>query len=177
MVSGWWSSVMCGGGRRRCGVELRDLAAPEVAVRELGVRNDELRVAQLAVAEAHNVEIESPRSPAYPPLPLPLPASLLLDRAQLAEQFGRRERGLEQHHLVQVWSLRHGSERRRLFDAGGGDDARAGQRGEARPGVREMGLPIPDVRSQRHVYPLARPHRGMVNALRDRRKAAGEISQ
>src|SRR2546422_6726073 len=30
--------------------------------------------------------------------------------------------------LVQVWSLRHGSERRRRFDAGGGDDARAGQR-------------------------------------------------
>src|SRR6266511_4325997 len=66
VVTGLASSGI--GGRARCRrrVELRQLALPERAVRKLGVRDHELRLAYHPIAEADDVQVQGARSPAHP---------------------------------------------------------------------------------------------------------------
>src|SRR5439155_4770539 len=80
------------------GGQLRQLALPKGAVGNLGVRNNELRVAQHPIAEAHDIQVQGPRSPAHAG-PALAPA-LRLDRVQVDEQLGGLERGLEPDRLV-----------------------------------------------------------------------------
>src|SRR2546422_6497312 len=122
MVSGERPSVM-GGEAWRSGVELRDLAKPEVAVCELGVRHGQFRLAHFAVSEAHNVEVERTR----PPANSPHAPALRLDRVEVTQQLGRREAGLEEHHLVQVGILGDGAKWGGLLEARRGNETRARQ--------------------------------------------------
>src|SRR2546422_8905580 len=71
-------------GSSAIGGQLRQLALPEGAVGNLGVRNNELRVAQHPIAEAHDIQVQGPRSPAR--AGPALAAALRLDRVQVDEQ-------------------------------------------------------------------------------------------
>src|SRR5437867_10849216 len=75
------------------GGQLRQLALPEGAVGNLAARNNELRVAQHPIAEAHDIQVQGSRSPAHAG-PALAPA-LRLDRLRVAERPRARERGRE----------------------------------------------------------------------------------
>src|SRR6185295_8759857 len=177
VVTGLVSSAIGSRAWGRSGFELRQLALPEGAVRKLGVRDHELRIAHDAIAEAHDVQVQGPRSPANPRPALA--TAFRFDRVQVDEQLGGLEGGLEQGHLVEVGPLWYRAERGGLLDAGLLEQARAWQGREPRPRVREMRGAIPDVRAQRHVHALRLPlgHAGMVSGLRDAGKATGQLPQ
>src|ERR1051325_1247002 len=109
VVTGLGASGM--GGRQR--VELRALALPEVAVRELGVGHGEIRRRYRAVAEADDIQVQGPWSPALPALP----SRLRFDRVAAFQQLAGLERRHQRHHLIEERSLLDGSERRRFLDA------------------------------------------------------------
>src|SRR5215510_14663438 len=88
-------------------LELGDFAPPEVAVGQLRMRNGQMGLLHGTRTISHNIEIQRAWSP---PLAA-LPASLGLDGSALREQRVGAQRGLEQHHLIQVRPLRHGTER------------------------------------------------------------------
>src|SRR5213593_3814760 len=73
-VTGLRSSATRGGGGRWGGgglrqrVQLRDLAEPEGAVRQLGVGDRERGVAHGALAEAHDVQVQGAGAPSHPAL-------------------------------------------------------------------------------------------------------------
>src|SRR6185437_3767009 len=165
VVTGLVSSAIRSRARGRSRLELCQLALPEGAVRNLGVRDHELRLAHDAIAEADDVQVQGPRSPANPRPALA--TALRFDRVQEVEQLGGIEGGLEQDHLVEVSPLRYRPEGGGLLDAGLAEQARARQGREARPRVREMRGAIADVRAQRHVHALRLRlgHAGMVSAL------------
>jgi len=50
--------------RRPSGIELRQLALPEGAVRKLRVRDHERRLVDYPITEAHDVQVQGPRPPA-----------------------------------------------------------------------------------------------------------------
>src|SRR5690242_1340163 len=94
--------------------QLGDFALPEIAVGELRMRNREVLTPHRVRAEAYDVEVEGPRSPAlrvHAPSP-----PLRLDRPALLEQRLRRECSLEQNHLVQIRRLRNRADRRCFLD-------------------------------------------------------------
>src|SRR5258706_4956081 len=78
--------------------QLSDFSLPEIAVLELRVRNREVLTPHRLGTEAHDVEVERPRSPPLAPRSAPL----RLDRPALRQQLFGRERGLEENHLVQI---------------------------------------------------------------------------
>src|SRR5437879_2996766 len=177
VVTGLVSSAIGSRPRRQRGVELRQLPQPEGAVRKLGMWQYEVRLTQHPIAEAHDVQVQSPRSPADPRPALAAP--LRFDRVQLDEKVGGLEGGLEEDHLVEVGPLRHRPEGGGFLDAGLFEQARARQRRESRPCVCEVRGAVADVRAQRHVRALRLTlgHAGMVSALRDAGKAAGQLPQ
>src|SRR6266540_3401307 len=152
VVTGFVSSGIGSRARRTSGVELRQLALAEGAVRRLGVRDYEVRLTHHPIAEAYDVQVQGARSPANPRPALA--AALRFNRVQVDEQLGGLERGLEQDHLVEIRPLRHRSEGGGLLDAGLLEQARARHGREPRPRIREMRGAIPDVRAQRHVHAL-----------------------
>src|SRR5438445_751597 len=183
MARRWWvvtdlvSSAIGSRARRGRGVELRQLPLPEGPVRKLGVRDDERGLAHHPIPEADDIQVQRPRSPAN--ARAPVAAALRFDGVEVNEQLGGLEGGFEQDHLVQVCPLWHRSEGGRLLDAGLPQQAGARQGREPRARVREMRGAISDVRAQRHVHALRLPlgHAGMVSALRDAGKAAGQLPQ
>src|SRR5258708_39982453 len=84
-VTGWGASATGGGGG---GVQLGDLAQREVAVLELGVRQQEIGPGLRARAVTHDVEIEGAGTPADAPLAPPRH----LDGVQLGQELVRLER-------------------------------------------------------------------------------------
>ena len=130
------SSAIGSRARRGSGLELRQLALPKGAVRKLGVRDHELGLAHHPIAEADDVQVQGPRSPANPRPALA--TALRFDCVQLDEQRGGLEGGLEQHHLVEIGPLRHRSEGGGLLDAGLLEHAAARQGREPRPRMREI---------------------------------------
>src|SRR4029077_7223371 len=102
VVTGLVSSAIGRGARRPSGVELRQLALPEGAVRKLRVRDHEVPLAYHPTTEAHDVQVQGPRPPANPAF---APA-LRFDRMELLEQLRGLECGLEQYHLIEVGALR-----------------------------------------------------------------------
>src|SRR2546422_6304485 len=100
VVTDFGSSAIGGRAGRGSGLELRQLALPEGAVGNLGVRNNELRVAQHPIAEAHDIQVQGPRSPAH--AGPALAAALRLDRVQVDEQLRGPERGLGDAPLVSM---------------------------------------------------------------------------
>src|SRR5260221_10862255 len=116
VVIGLVSSAMGRRAWRRSGLELRQLALPERAVRKLRVRDHELRLAHDAIAEANDVQVQGAGSP--PHLRATLATARRFDRVQVVEQLGGLEGGLEQDHLVEVGALRYRPERGSLLDAG-----------------------------------------------------------
>src|SRR2546427_3843774 len=94
VVTGLVSSAIGSRPRRQRGVELRQLPQPEGAVRKLGMWQYEVRLTQHPIAEAHDVQVQSPRSPADPRPALAAP--LRFDRVQLDEKVGGLEGGLEE---------------------------------------------------------------------------------
>src|SRR3989449_2199519 len=110
------SSAIGSRARRGRGVELRQLALPEEPVRKLGVWDHERGLAHRSIAEADDIQVERPRSPAN--ARAPLAAALGFDGVEVNEQLGGLEGGFEQDHLVQVCPLWHRSEGGRLLDAG-----------------------------------------------------------
>src|SRR2546426_10320075 len=115
VVTDFLSSAMGSRARRGSGLELRQLALPKRAVRKLGVRDHELGLAHHPIAEADDVQVQGPRPPANPRPALA--TALRFDCVQLDEQRGRLESGLEQHHLIEIGTLRHRTEGGGLLDA------------------------------------------------------------
>jgi len=64
------------------------------------------------------------------------------------QERGRRQRGFEQNHLVQVRRLRNRPERLCLFDPRGGDQARTGERAQSLARMCQMFGPIAQVRAE-----------------------------
>src|SRR5437764_13151436 len=85
-------------GRLPGGVELRHFPLPEIAMRELRVRDRQVRLAHAALAPADDVQVQGAGPPAH--ARLALAAALRLDRVQVPQQIARRGRGLEPHHRV-----------------------------------------------------------------------------
>src|SRR6266705_4329392 len=148
------------GGAQR--FQLRHLAAPEVAVGELGMGHGETGLVHHAIAVADEVQVQRPGPPAIAALSAPLS----LDLQQGAQQVARLEHRLQQHHLIEEWALRNRPEGRRFLDPRGGHEPGVGQRGQALPGEREMRRAVADVRPQGHEDPLERGgwHGGILSA-------------
>src|SRR5215471_312301 len=146
VVTGLGASDM--GGRQR--VELHDLALPEITVRQLGMRYGELRRRNRTVAEADDIQVQRTRPPAFSALP----PRLHFDRAALLQQLARLERRHQQYHLIEEGPLLDGPERRRFLDARGGDKVGPAHGRQAQPSVREVGLAVPEIRSEGDVGPL-----------------------
>src|SRR6266571_3752121 len=104
-----------------------DLGSSAIDLRELAHRS---------IAEADDIQVQRPRSPAN--ARAPVAAALRVDGVEVNEQLGGLEGGFEQDHLVQVCPLWHRSEGGRLLDAGLPQQAGARQGREPRARVREM---------------------------------------
>ena len=137
------------------------------------MRDGQLGLLHDAVAEADNVQVQRPGAPPDEPFPPALP----LDRLQVIEERGWLERGLEQHHLVQVGALRYRSEGGGLLDARDLEDPTVREGGEPVACVRQMRRAIAHVRPERHVHPFPLGHGGMVSGLRDAGKASCQLPQ
>src|SRR3954464_14796237 len=102
------------------GVEFGQLSEPEVAVGQLGMRNDKVVLGQLLVAEPNDVEIERASAPA-----LGAEATLLaLDCLEGGQQCTWLQRSLQHHHLIEIGWLVHAGQwgglcNRRLGDQRG----------------------------------------------------------
>src|SRR5437899_258840 len=152
-------------------LELGDFAAPEVAVRQLGMRNRQIRLLHGALAVPHDIEVQGARPPAL----APLTPSLRLDRATLPQQLVRSESRFDQHHLIQVGILRYRSDGRGLFHLRYRDDARTRQLAETPARVRELRRPVTDVGPQGDVYAFASG--GDHGGLRYVRKATSQVTE
>src|SRR5258705_2235412 len=86
--------------------QLGDFPLPEIAVRELRMRNRQVPTPHRLGAEAHDIEVERPRAPPLAPRSAPL----RLDRQSVRPELRRRERGLEENHLVQIRRPRNPAE-------------------------------------------------------------------
>src|SRR5688500_10322884 len=83
------------------GTQFCQLSTPEVAIGQLGMRNDKVFLVYVPVAEAHDVEVQRPGPPALRPgAPL-----LSLDGLAPLQKRARLQRGIEQHHLIKVGRL------------------------------------------------------------------------
>src|SRR2546421_8557541 len=122
-------------------IELRQLALPEGPVRKLGVWDHERGLAHRPIAEADDIQVQRPRSPAN--ARAPLAAALRFDGVEVNEQLGGLEGGFEQDHLVQVCPLWHRSEGGRLLDAGLPQQAGGRQGRRPRPRAPEVRGPVP----------------------------------
>src|SRR3989449_5344329 len=141
VVTGFVSSAIGSRARRGSGLERPQLALPEWAVRKLGVRDHERRLAHHPMAEADDVQVQGARSPAH--ARPALATALRFDRVQVREQLGGLEGGLEQDHLIEVGPLRYRPEGCGLLDAGLLEQA-GGRRGPRPPPRRpEMGGAVP----------------------------------
>jgi len=114
--------------------QLGDFALPEIAVRELRVRNRQVRLSHRHVAVPHDIEVEGPRPPPLAACSAPLG----FDAAAVRQERRRLQGGFEQNHLVQIWWLRNGSEGRRLLDLGSRDQPCAGERAEPCARIRQV---------------------------------------
>jgi hypothetical protein len=114
--------------------QLGDFALPEIAVRQLRVRNGQVRLSHRHVAVPHDIEVEGPR----PPPLAAFSAPLALDAAAVLEERRRLQGGFEQNHLIQIWRLRNRSEGRRLLDSGCRDQPGAGKRAEPCARIRQV---------------------------------------
>src|SRR2546430_12063883 len=84
VVTGFVSSAIGRRARRSRDLQFRQLSLPKWAVRQLGVRDDELRLVQHPFAEAHDVQVQG----AWPPAQAPpaLAAAPPSDRVQVDDQ-------------------------------------------------------------------------------------------
>src|SRR5688500_7250536 len=83
------------------GTQFCQLSTPEVAIGQLGMRNDKVLLVYAPVAEAHDVEVQRPGPPALRPgAPL-----LSLDGLAPRQEGARLQPGIEQHHLIKVGRL------------------------------------------------------------------------
>src|ERR1700752_4730853 len=133
-------------------IQLGDFALPEIAIRQLGVWNHQVRLPHDARSVAYDVEIQGPGAPPLAALPAALRFYLPAPRQQIR----RAETRFEQHHLIQIWRLRNRAKGSGFLDLGNGDDAGSRKLVEAGTGVRQMSLTIAHVRAQCHVDPLRR---------------------
>jgi hypothetical protein len=124
--------------------QLGDFALPEIAVRQLRVRNRQVRLSHRHVAVPHDIEVEGPRPPPLAAFSAPLD----FDAAAVLEERGRLQGGFEQHHLIQIWRLRNRSEGCRLLDAGGRNQPGAGKRAELCARIRQMCRAIAQIRAE-----------------------------
>src|SRR5256885_15287173 len=108
VVTGFVSSAIGSRAGRSRDLQFRQLSLPKWAVRQLGVRDDELRLVRHPFAEAHDVQVQGAWSPAH--ARPALAAALRLDRVQVDEQLGGLERGLEQQHPGQEGPFGDGAE-------------------------------------------------------------------
>src|SRR5258705_2917497 len=100
--------------------QLGDFALPEIAVRKLGVRNRQVRLPHRLVAEAYDIEVEGPRSPAL----ATFATTLGLDRPTVSQELGRLQARFEQNHLVQIRRLRNLAQRHCPFPLPSGAQVR-----------------------------------------------------
>src|SRR5712671_5498548 len=84
VVTGLASLAMGRRARRPSGIELRQLALPEGAVRKLRVRDHERRLVDYPITEAHDVQVQGPP----PPANSALAAALRFDRMEVDERPG-----------------------------------------------------------------------------------------
>jgi len=133
--------------------QLGDFSLPEIAVRELRMRNRKVLTPHRLGAEAHDVEVERPRPPAVSPLALSSP--LRLDRPALREQLLGRERGLEQNHLVQIRRLRNRADRRGFLDLRRRHQPGAGKGCEPHARMGQVRVAVTEIRAEGDKDPLS----------------------
>src|SRR5690348_7527947 len=92
------SSTVRGRASASMGLQLRQLALPEVSIDQPGMGNDKVGLVDAPVAVPDDVQVDRPRAPplrSHPPL-------RPLDGLACLEQGARRQSGLEQYHLVEI---------------------------------------------------------------------------
>src|SRR5689334_12617391 len=109
------SVTVSGRGSAFMRLDFRQLPQPEVAVRQLGMRNDKVLIGHLAITEAHDVEIEGAGAPTL----TAAPSLLVLDCLKCPEEIPRLERCLQQHHLIEIGRLVYSTERSGFLHSGG----------------------------------------------------------
>src|SRR2546423_9655144 len=134
---------------RRPSFQLGDLAAPEVPMLELGMRNDQIRLAHGARSVADNVEIEGARAP--PLAGRAVASPLRFNRMAMLPQIGWAQGRFDPHHLIQIGGLRYRPERRGFLHLRCCNQPCPGQRAETAPGVCEMRGAVADVRPERDI--------------------------
>jgi len=133
--------------------QLGDFSLPEIAVGELRMRNREVLTPHRLGAEAHDIEVERPRSPAV--FPVALSSLLRLDRPALLEQGLGRKRGLEENHLVQIRRLRNRADRRRFLDLRRRHKPGPGKGCEPHARMGQMCVAVTQIRAEGHKDPLS----------------------
>src|SRR6185295_12013554 len=141
------SVIVSGRGSAFIGLQFRQLSAPKVAVGQLGMRNDKVRLRYPPLAEADDIQVQRTRAPALGSL-----SSLrLLDGLQGMEQLPRLETGFQKDHLIEVGRLLLAAQRRGLLDGGGRDERGIRQGRQSRPRRPQVAFPVAQVAAQRHV--------------------------
>src|SRR5258708_39598359 len=98
VVTGLGASAM-----RHQHVELGQLALPEVAMRQLGMRQGQIGLGDYPIAVADDVEIEGAGTPTH--RRGAVAAACRFDRQEVAEQSRRPQRRLAPRHLIEIGGL------------------------------------------------------------------------
>src|SRR5438067_1542291 len=99
--------------------QLGQLLLPEAAVRQLAVRDVEIRIVHGLPVEADDVEIERARTPTH----VTRSPFEGFDLEQPEEELVRREGSFERDHLVEIAGLILGAERFRFVNRRLGEDS------------------------------------------------------
>jgi hypothetical protein len=123
------------------GAQLGQLSPPEVAIGQLGMRNDKVGVGYLPGAELDDIEIKSPRTPTLDTTP----SLRLLYRLASLEQRSRLQTRLQEHHLIEIWRLLHAAKRESLLDGGRADQLGFRQLRQGGAGSLKVGGTVAEV--------------------------------
>jgi hypothetical protein len=115
------------------------------------VWNGEIGLVDAAFGESHDVEIERASAPSL----AASPTGIALDPLQRPEEGVRLERRFEGDHLIQVGTLGHAAEGRRLLNGAHAQEPGRGQRGHRSARVRQVRTAVAEVRAQRDVGDVA----------------------
>src|SRR2546423_8674195 len=125
----------------------RQLGEPKIPPRQFRMRDGESFFVNALVLEQHDVEVQR----AWSATSAPHTPRLRFYPVQLREQVAWRQLGLDGNHLIEKWSLRDGADRRGLLDPGLSEHARARQRGQCGPRLRQKYLTLAEVGAERYV--------------------------
>src|SRR3982751_4467292 len=127
--------------------QLRELSDPESAIRQLRVRDGELRILHTLILEQHDVEIERARPPACGAHP----SGGKLDLLERGEQILRRQLRFDRDHLIEKGSLCYRANRLGLLGIRLGEHPGEIEAGDRTSRLRQKYLTLAQIGAERYV--------------------------